>query len=135
MTRRSKEVKSKKKTKNTSCCWKTSRNWVIENARLKKEPKGKASNPSKRIKIEKDKKTKELQKEIESLKKQVCQIKEEATKASSKWKEKYVVDTEKHKRENAKIKILLQAKKIKQVELRNENQALQSTFQYYNKTS
>ena len=74
---------------------------------MKKEPKGKASNPSKRIKIEKDKKTKELQKEIELLKKQVCQIKDEATKASSKWKEKYVVDTKKHKRENAKIKIRL----------------------------
>ena len=72
--------------------------------RLKKGPKGKASNPNKRIKIEKDKKTKELQKEIESLKKQVRQVKEESSEASSKLEENYVTDTEKHKRENVEKK-------------------------------
>ena len=102
----------------------------LENAKLKKESKDKDNNPSKRIKIEEDKKTKELQKEIESLKKQVRQVREEAFKASSKWEEKYVVDIGKHKRENVELKIQLQAKRIKQVELNNENQAVQSAFQY-----
>ena len=32
----------------------------IENKKLKKGPKGKVSNPNKKMKIEKDKKTKEL---------------------------------------------------------------------------
>ena len=34
----------------------------LENERLKKNPKGKVCNPSKRIKLERDKKTKKLQK-------------------------------------------------------------------------
>ena len=40
----------------------------LNNAKFKKGPRSKADNPSKRIKIEEDKKTKELQKEIELLK-------------------------------------------------------------------
>ena len=85
----------------------------LENARLKKRPKGKARNPSKRIKIEEDKKTKKLQKEIASLKKQVYQVKEDAPEASGKWEEKYVADIKKHKKGNAEMKIWLWVEKIK----------------------
>ena len=42
---------------------------------------------------------------------------------------KYATDKEKFKKENAKIKIRLQAKEIKQAELSTEHQALQSAFQ------
>ena len=69
----------------------------LENSWLKRGPKGKVGNPSKKIKIEEDKKTKELQKEIKSLKKQVHQIRGEASKALNKWEEKYVANTEKQK--------------------------------------
>ena len=43
---------------------------------------------------------------------------------------KYVVDTRKHKKENAEMKIQLRAKKTKQAELSTKHQALQSVFQY-----
>ena len=103
----------------------------LENVKSKKGSKGKASNPSKKMKIDEDKETKELQKEVEPLKKQVRQVKKEAFEASSKWEEKYAVDIEKHKRENIEMKIRLRAKKIKHVELSSKHQALlQSAFQY-----
>ena len=41
----------------------------LENKKLKKWEKGKASNQTKKMKTEEDKKTKELQKEVEALKK------------------------------------------------------------------
>ena len=58
----------------------------LENARLKKELKGKVGNPNKRIKLDDDsqKKTKELQKEVEFRKKQIYLVK--IVEASSKWK-------------------------------------------------
>ena len=74
--------------------------------------KGKTGNPSRRIKLEENKKTKKLQKKIEFLKKQVHQTKEEVIEASNKWEKKYFVDTGKQKRENIEFKIRLRAKKI-----------------------
>ena len=41
----------------------------LGNEKFKKGPKGKASNQTKKMKTEEDKKTKELQKEVEALKK------------------------------------------------------------------
>ena len=58
----------------------------LEYEKLKKGSKGKASNPTKKIKIEEDKKIKELQKEVEALKNQVHQAKKEASKALSRGK-------------------------------------------------
>ena len=55
----------------------------LENEKLKKRPKGKVNNLSKKMKVEEDKKTKELQNEVEALKKQVRQTKKEAFEASS----------------------------------------------------
>ena len=46
----------------------------LENEKLKRGSKSKVSNPRKKIKIEEDKKTKELQKEGEALKMQVHQV-------------------------------------------------------------
>ena len=58
----------------------------LGNEKFKKGPKGKASNLTKKMKIEKDKKTKELQKKVEILKKQVRQTKNEVFEALSQWK-------------------------------------------------
>ena len=58
----------------------------LENEKLKKGSKGKASNSTKKMKIKEDKKTKELQKKVEILKKQVRQTKNEVFEALSQWK-------------------------------------------------
>ena len=49
--------------------------------KLKKGSNGKTSNPAKKIKINEDKKVKELQKEVEALKKHIYQVKKEKSKA------------------------------------------------------
>ena len=64
------------------------------------------------------------------MKKQVRQVREEVSEALNKWEEKYVTDIEKQQRENAKMKIWLQVKRIKQAKLSTKNQAFQSAFQY-----
>ena len=56
--------------------------------KLKKGSKGKASNPTKKIKIDEGKKVKELQKDVEALKKQIHQVKKEASEASGQWENK-----------------------------------------------
>ena len=54
----------------------------IEYENFKNGSKGKTSNPNKMIKIQEDKKVKELRKKVETLKKQVHQAKKEAPETS-----------------------------------------------------
>ena len=53
----------------------------LENEKLKKGTKGKVGRPFKKAKVEEDSKTKELQKKVEALKKQVHQANKETYEA------------------------------------------------------
>ena len=76
----------------------------LEYEKLKKGLKGKASNPTKKIKIEKDKKVKELRKKVKALEKQIHQVKKKASEASSQWENKYAINTKKYKKENVEAR-------------------------------
>ena len=68
--------------------------------------KGKASHPWKKAKVEEGKKkTIEVQKEIDTLKRQVHQVKKEAFKASNQWEKKYTAKVGKYKKESVEMKI------------------------------
>ena len=69
MTCKSKEMKSVKGIKKYDLLLEDFKKLGLGNEKFKKGSKGKASNPTKKMKIEEDKKTKEHQKEVETLKK------------------------------------------------------------------
>ena len=107
----------------------------LENKKLKKRTIGKTSHPHEKAKVKESKKTKKLQKEIDTLKKQVHQTKKEGFEASRQWEKKYTEDIGRYKKERAEMKIWMQADKIKLAKWAMNIKLFNLLITIYNKTS